>query len=167
MEATHLQSAFVCLFVCHLTQAGFSHHLLAPCVRAATYKCGHTFRFMYFSWNCHFCFMVFSWKQGNGCLGADRINPFSSSLMVCIFPPIHYFYFRNIFALKLSNKLFLSLEASDFRIWTSMVPNLQTLSCLTYSASFSIGPLLINHSTSDKANNKFFCWDTNRNPSTY
>lgn len=84
------------------------------------------------------------------------------------FPPLSIiFIWRNFFSLKLSNKLFLSLEASDFRVWTSMVPNLQTLSCLTYFSSFSIAPLLINHSTSDKENNKFFCWEAARDPSVY
>lgn len=47
-----------------------------------------------------------------------------------------------------------------------MVPNLQTLSYRTYS-SFSIARLLINHNTSDKENNKFFCREADKDPSIY
>lgn len=81
------------------------------------------------------------------------------------FPPSTVFILRIIFfSLKLLNKLFISLEVSDFQAWTSMVPNLQTPSHLTYSA-FSIAPLLKNHNTSDEENNKFFCWEVDRDPS--
>jgi len=68
----------------------FFCHLLTPHIWVATCNCGHTFRFMSFSWNCNFYLMVFSWKLGNDCLDVHRINPFPPSLMACILSPNHY-----------------------------------------------------------------------------
>lgn len=140
---------FFCLFVCHRTRAAFSRHLPTP------HKCKHASHFTLFS----LPFLPFSWKRGNGCLVQTGLTLFLPHWWSEVFPPTHYFYVKRIisfFPLRVSNELFLSFKASDFKVRTNMVPNLQTLSYLIYS-SFSIAPLLINHNTSDKESNKFFC----------
>lgn len=150
------------LFVCLLSYSGRpvpppSHSL---CL-SGHLNCRCTFCFTYFSWNCNFYLTVFILKLGNVCLDAHRINPFFRPWWPAAFPLTAIF--KKPF-LPLQNNFFLSLEVTDFRLWTNMVLNPQTFPCLTYTASFSIAPLLRKHSTSDKEN-KFFCWKASRDPS--
>lgn len=141
MEATHLQS--LCLLPCYHPQAGFFSATFSLLTSESPLVIVDTF-FV----SCLFPEIAISTsrKLGNDCLDVFRINPFPPSLMAWVLSPTPYFYFKKPF-LPMQNSI--SQPWSNQWVRTNPVPNLQSL---------PVSCKHINHSTSDKEKNKFFCW---------